>query len=922
MMDFSKGAQWSKWDLHIHTPFSIIHHYWNESDTWDKYIQDLSSLSEDFSVIWINDYLFLDWYEKVLEEKNSWKLDNIDLILPVLEFRIEKFAWIEFKETKRINLHVIFSNEVSIETIKSQFLNTLEQSYSLESWEKWTRAITKNSVSELWQEIKSMIPVEELPKYWSDLNEGFNNLNVDEKQIFSSLNKDCFKGKYLIAIWKTEWESLKWTDSSIATKKSIINQANIVFTSSESVENFNKAKEKLTEQQVNNLLLDCSDAHCFSSSKDKDRIWKCFTWIKSNPTFEWLKQILYVPNDRICIQEENPELDKKHWKLEQIVISDSTIDLLPNQTIKLNSWLNSIIWWRGTGKSWLLSLISSFNGEEDNFLKYIKTKWDLKVSISLKNKEWWAESFEWKLSEWYNFSLPIYYLSQDEIEQFSKEDEKENYRRKFLNVIWIENNDYYYNEWKIKAESLISKLRQIDREEESISNSITQISDQKNIMLNVSFSNDDKINSLVDLLKKEKEKYSTGETKIALENISALTTKWNKLNLLIESNLVSKIKQTASSLNEFIKEYNASFQKDEFDTTFKQSIELLWEYDIAVNSDFNSKTEKNKEKVIAYRDSLRKDCAPHIKTLKDNGVKDFQNITDAIEQIDKLLIKLWNHKIRLKDIRDERNWIYVWLIKVLDWYKDSITNAQQDIEEKFKKFTENKDELFNNIFDWVLVSPHTYFNLEVLHRDLAECFYSWKFECISSYTDSFDKNYESFFDNIKKDFLENIANKKQHFQKSNDGYYKLLKIVFQECMNTYITVHPKIQLWGRELGSMSWGQQATLMLKLKLASEWLSKDIIILDQPENHLDNMFIKDNLVKLIKDLKKEKQVIIASHNANLVVWADSEEIIIAQMDDQTSKEYFSWAIENKKIQCLLIDTLEWWEDAFKKRQERYDY
>jgi hypothetical protein len=161
-------------------------------------------------------------------------------LLPVLEFRVEKFAGVDFGSFTRINLHVIFSDEVPVETIKSQFLNTLEQSYSLETGGKWTRAITRESVAELGAEIKKNVPKSQLTKFKSDLVEGFNNLNVDENQIYKSLDKDCFKGKYLIAIGKTEWAELKWSDSSIATKKSIINNADIVFTAADSPEVYSK----------------------------------------------------------------------------------------------------------------------------------------------------------------------------------------------------------------------------------------------------------------------------------------------------------------------------------------------------------------------------------------------------------------------------------------------------------------------------------------------------------------------------------------------------------------------------------------------------------------------------------------------------------------------------------------------------------
>lgn len=110
-----------------------------------------------------------------------------------------------------------------------------------------------------------------------------------------------FKGKYITAIGKTEWDDLYWGDTSIAEKKSIINHADIVFTAAESVEKFYNAKAKLQEQNVNSLLLDCSDAHSFADDATKDRLGNCKTWIKADLSFEGLKQILYDPDDRVCI---------------------------------------------------------------------------------------------------------------------------------------------------------------------------------------------------------------------------------------------------------------------------------------------------------------------------------------------------------------------------------------------------------------------------------------------------------------------------------------------------------------------------------------------------------------------------------------------------------------------------------------------
>ena len=104
-IQIDKGSEWRKWDLHVHTPFSIYQRFGNNDDvTWEKYIKDLESLPEDFAVIGVNDYLFLDGYAKLKKEQiDNSRIPNLKL-LPVVEFRIEKFAGINFEQLKRINL--------------------------------------------------------------------------------------------------------------------------------------------------------------------------------------------------------------------------------------------------------------------------------------------------------------------------------------------------------------------------------------------------------------------------------------------------------------------------------------------------------------------------------------------------------------------------------------------------------------------------------------------------------------------------------------------------------------------------------------------------------------------------------------------------------------------------------------------------
>jgi hypothetical protein len=171
---------------------------------------------------------------------------------------------------------------------------------------------------------------------------------------------------------------LKWSDASIATKKSIINEADIVFTSAESVEAFTKSKAQLTKQGVNDLLLDCSDAHHFSSSEDKDRIGNCFTWLKADPTFEGLKQVINEPIERIYVGEEPPLLGRvlKHRTkyIKELVINqaegyvDQENVWFKNVKIPLNRELVAIIGNKGSGKSAIadvISLCANYHDKDD-----------------------------------------------------------------------------------------------------------------------------------------------------------------------------------------------------------------------------------------------------------------------------------------------------------------------------------------------------------------------------------------------------------------------------------------------------------------------------------------------------------------------------------------------------------------------------
>ncbi len=69
------GSKWHKWDLHVHTPLSIVQEYGgNTPEAWENFIQDLENLHPSYKVFGINDYFTIDGYKKLAQTQDKMKV--------------------------------------------------------------------------------------------------------------------------------------------------------------------------------------------------------------------------------------------------------------------------------------------------------------------------------------------------------------------------------------------------------------------------------------------------------------------------------------------------------------------------------------------------------------------------------------------------------------------------------------------------------------------------------------------------------------------------------------------------------------------------------------------------------------------------------------------------------------------------------
>jgi predicted ATPase len=118
------------------------------------------------------------------------------------------------------------------------------------------------------------------------------------------------------------------------------------------------------------------------------------------------------------------------------------------------------------------------------------------------------------------------------------------------------------------------------------------------------------------------------------------------------------------------------------------------------------------------------------------------------------------------------------------------------------------------------------------------------------------------------------------------------------------------------MGKPSIGQKGTILFKLFLAE---GDYPLIVDQPEESLDNKFIYGELVGAFREAKKKRQVIIATNNANLVVNTDTEQIIVAEFENNRIS-YKLGSLENLEMREDIMPILDGGKEAFLKREEKY--
>jgi len=1007
MLHYSKGSEWNKWDLHIHTPKSIVQDYGGDTDeAWEKFIEDLEKLPTEYKVIGINDYIFLDGYKKVLEFKENGRLQNINLVLPVIELRVNLFASIGDEAWKKINLHIIFSNNISPDIIEAQFLNAIQHSIKISpdiEGVDFKGIATKEALKDIGKKIKSTASVEINE---SDLKVGFSNIFFDYKNVIEK-TQGFFKGNCLTAVGKSEWEAMRW-EGSAALKKDLINDANFSFISLAKPVDHIKHLNALLKQNVRSMLLDCSDSHTFSTQKNKDRIGNSFTWLKADTTFEGLKQ---VSNDksRIFIGDQPPLLARlesnktkfiKSLNIKKIEGSTFNETWFDNFNLTLNPSMVAIIGNKGNGKSAIADTIGLVgNSPNFSFFSFL-TENKFRKKKPLNKSEHFEASITWEddtidnklLSE--NPSITsvekIKYIPQGFLERLCNEevDDFENELRKAifshlpdaekfgkgdLNELIEYKTKILYDEIDILKKEIKSDNKSISelekKQTDEFRGHIDEKLKEKNNELkvhesikptkidppsdpiiilqnkNVSDQIEIKRNELKVIDEDINEKQIIAKSYIleiedfdrVLQNIDIFESQFEKLKTEIKPTL-SKFK---FDLNEII---GLSINKSTIDEYIKNRRKQLEEITIELGNInslglfFQRATLSNEIKELQDNlDKYSKGYQKYIDDLKNwedkrstiIGAKDKDDTIEFLNaQISYLENSLYGeievlHKDRMEKVKSlfskkERvislyKSLFRPVSEFISNYGDSLKhyNIQLDVDYKING-------LMEKFFDQISLGAKGSF---IGNPDGSERFK----QILEKHELKHEKGIVSFLsevlNNLKFDQREDFKDEKREIEKqlkkgysANDLYNFLFSL-------DYLEPEYKLKLGDKAISELSPGERGALLLIFYLTLD--KNDIpLVIDQPEENLDNQSVFTILVKFILEAKNKRQIIIITHNPNLAVACNAEQIVYLNINKLNGNEvqFISGSLENKIINDAVIDILEGTIPALNTRTNTY--
>lgn len=901
--------------MHLHTPETKKQDGYSGRDKEEKWAKFYSGIADYVGdgtdplravcAVAITDYLSIKNYQKVLDNNKLPRC--IKFVLPNVEMRITPVA-----KNSPINIHCLFSPDI-VDELPHRFFANLKFEVNNTSYDATDIGLIRlgrdtYSNQHLSDNAALIKGIEQFVVHYETLKAIFkNDPKLKEKTIIVVANKtnDGVSGL----------RSHDDPSQLEATRRAIYQMAQMIFSSNPKDTEYFLGRGKDKPEKVKEIygsLKPCihgCDAHSndkiFAPSEDR------FCWIKADPTFEGLRQIIYEPAERVSISPLMPESKSDYCVIDRVEITGNN-NFSP-EPIYFNEGLNCIIGGKSTGKSLLLhnmaaALDSKQVQERDEIsATNVKPVPELKV--------FWRDGV---CSDNEAVQRKIVYIPQS-----------------YLNRL-VDNEQE-----TTEIDTIIQDIILQDKTCSAIYNSFQQDiactrQDMAKLVVDI-------VRTFDDIIQAQDAYKNSGDIEAISAEVAKLTEQIEKLSG--DSADISRYEIVREQIN--ILEHKADILAKER-KIIKEITPVvgIGDYGLSVLDDVFREAVDNVKKAAdsvwsIQRENIDRRAVEIMRGIL-NGIEEFSAIimelassVSASKQLQELSAKLQEEKQKLTQSLE--------LYEKIKALKADYEKQKGLLSRTFEEFSRIYDEYVQHINSNV-AGKNPGGNLEFR---VNKVFRMEKFsqKILSILNQKTLKKFKEFdLNNIHESdltpvnlylLIEAILAGSLQVKSGNKK-----EAALREILDDWYNISYVVKTDNDSINDMSKGKKAIVLLRL-LISLAESRFPILIDQPEDDLDNRSIFDELIQFIKTRKADRQIIIVTHNANIVLGADAEQVIVANqngvntenerchfeykcgaIEDNTKRPNSRAILDRKSIKEHICEILEGGKQAFELRKHKYNF
>lgn len=921
MIEF-KGAKWQKCDFHLHTPASKC--FRDRTVTAEQWVD--RCVEQKLDCVAVTDHNTGAWVDKIKDAAQNKGL----VVFPGVELTCD---------TSKVHILVLFDIDKNTQYVEDFIIKCGIERKDFAT----SDASSPKSCKEIIQLAHDCGGLA-IPAHIDE----FNGLGLLSRKVISEVfSLDILNGAQFVFSEFTQ-SGLKIED--ICQPYNARYGRNAGDIGKEQIKQYYQCVQEALKKNVALLAFSDNPDETNPSKHGLNGIGKAYTWIKmsQNPSLESVHQALLFP-ERIknCFESKFYPYNEPSLWIQSVEVKNTKLTKSDESFhIDFNPQLTTIIGGRGSGKSSVFRFLRGVL----HLTKDIEQLGEIKNDQSRffqKDKDGTGVLMD-------NTEIHITFVRDGILYKIRYRHEGES-----LEIFKFESNDWVPIEDSNFLDFFV--LEQYSQKQ------IFEMAKKTNTLKNLIDHGSDEIERLTKEISDYENQYLTAKAQLKMnltaeEQIGRLNTEIADLNSKINSFKTSNITEIANKQERFIKHYQMI---DDHLGNLSRNIDDVIK---ALTLLTNSKSELDLSDMDAkYRAEIENMLAPLYEQV--NSVVDGTN--EKLKAIQKDIIRIFSsfqentsfikdknacHEIFEKR-RDEleKNGIndfsnynkYLELLRTKESQKEELQKIAETLPDLKESIIQLRDAIYNRMeertssrrgsigkcntpkvrIDIVQLSDKKQFIAKfrrIIQKDKGYDKALQKIEaiCFPQRPGNFKELYRSILDDFQR--IRKGVNSEFGFDGTFSNMIKSLteeQISSLEVLVPDDTIDVKYKPNGssnfKSIVNASAGQKTTAVLTFILSQAGCP---LLLDQPEDDLDNRLVCDLVVEKIKSIKEKRQVIVITHNANIPVIGDSEYIITMDSNSRYLKEHSAGMVEDAAVRNDICEIMEGGEDAFNKRAIRY--